>query len=205
MATFILMSHHAFRRDLARFATALADPQPARAAALREEWAFYRNALHGHHEKEDQDIFPHVRGEHPDLASILAQLSSDHAKIDPLLERGDRAFAAEPGDAAAVIAELTTLLDDHLDREEASIVPLLRGANQFPEPATDADAELYADGFAWSLTGIAENVVEQVQRLLPESLTSRLPAARARFHERCERVFGPARPSASTTSIPDLT
>jgi hypothetical protein len=63
---------------------------------------------------------------------------------------------------------------------------------------------MYAQGFAWSSNGIAPDVVEQVYALLPEILTSRLPAARAAFDARCERVWGTARAGSSRTPIPDV-
>jgi len=50
MATALLMSHHAFRRDIARFAIALrglGSPGAAQVAGLQGEWAHYRAALHG--------------------------------------------------------------------------------------------------------------------------------------------------------------
>jgi hypothetical protein len=40
-------------------------------------------------------------------------------------------------------------------------------------------------------------------RAVPPSLTSRLPAARAAFDARCVRVWGPTKPGASRTAVPD--
>lgn len=207
MATLLMMSHHAFRRDIARFAAALekvADGDASRVEPLREEWQFYRGALFGHHQMEDTRVFPHLRSEHPDVASTIDELTADHHRIDPLLDRGDQAFAALPATAQvqAVVAELRSLLDAHLAREEAELVPLLRGAREFPVPASDDEAELYAQGFSWSMHGIAPAVLEQVQRLLPERLRVRLPAARAKFDARCERVWGSAAAGEAVTPIP---
>src|SRR5688572_15584378 len=115
-ATALMMSHHGFRRDLARFALALkalaGGAEPSKVAALREEWRFYRGAIHGHHTAEDQGVFPQLRGEHPSLSATIEKLTADHRRIDPLLARGDRAFAQLPetAEAAAVVAELTSLL-----------------------------------------------------------------------------------------------
>jgi hypothetical protein len=208
MATMLMMSHHAFRRDLARFGVALeridAGDKSA-VEALRAEWQNYHGALHGHHMMEDSRVFPHLAGEHASLAPTIARLTEQHHLIDPLLERGDRAFEALPDTQAAkaVITELKTLLDPHLATEEAEVVPLLREAKQFPAPASDAEADLYAQGFAWSTHGIAAEVLDRVFSILPESLTSRLPAARAEFERRCERVWGSARAGSATTPIPN--
>jgi len=207
MATLLMMSHHGLRRDLGRFATALknvAQGDASRVEALRSEWKSYHATLHGHHTSEDSGVFPDLRQKHPELHAVIDGLFADHRHIDPLLERGDAAFAALPDTAAAeaLIAELTTLLDRHLAVEEAALVPHLRGFAGFPPPPNDEMANMYAQGFSWSLQGIAGDVVEQVMKLLPEILTSRLPAAQQAFAERCERVWGSARVGLSRTSVP---
>src|SRR5688500_18643830 len=158
MGTMLMMSHHAFRRDIARFASALgkvAKGDLSRVEALREEWQNYRGALHGHHEMEDTRIFPHLKAEQSSLGETIEQLSAEHRQIDPLLERGDRAFAELPKTSAAeaVVSELTRLLEPHLATEEAKVVPFLRGAKEFPAPATEAEAEMHAQGFACSMRG----------------------------------------------------
>jgi hypothetical protein len=208
MATVLLMAHHAFRRDIALFRLALpriTDGDRSTVTALQEEWKSYRGALHIHHEIEDQRIFPHLSSTQPDLVEVIAGLSSDHRRMDPLLERGDRAFAQLPasGDAAAVVSELSAFLDAHLATEEARVVPFLRRATEFPPPASDAEAELQTQGFAWSCHGVSPQVLEGVYAMLAPALTERLPAARAAFEQRCARVWGSARTGTSRTAIPD--
>lgn len=207
IATALLMSHHGLRRDIARFAIALenmARGDASKVEALREEWRNYRGTLHGHHEAEDAGVFPGVRSRHVAVGTIIDRLVAEHRRIDPLLERGDRAFEALPeiGEARAVIGELAELLDAHLALEEAEIVPYLRDAKVFPPPATDAEADLYAMGFAWSSQGVSPEVLRKVYEMLPENLTSRLPAARNEFDARCARVWGATSPTASRTSLP---
>ncbi len=208
MATMLLMSHHAFRRDIARFIRAVAEIKAgdvSRADALRGEWGkSYRAALHGHHTMEDSNIFPDIRSKHPDLATAIDTLTEQHHQIDPVLERGDAAFAdlAHPEQAENVLNELRTLLDQHLAFEEAQITPSLRDTREFPAPADDAMATMYAEGFAWSMQGIAPEVLDQVQKLLPEILTSKLPAARAAFEKRSEQVWGTYTVGSATTPIP---
>ena len=210
MATLLMMSHHAFRRDIARFSIALgklAESNADTIAALREEWRFYRSALHGHHSVEDSQIFPSLAAEHQTLVPIIDQLSGDHRRIDPLLERGDSAFAQLPktgADASGVVTELVILLDRHLELEEEEVVSFLRDTKEFPAPANDEEADMYAQGFSWSMHGIAPKVLVQVYAMLPENLTSRLPAARNAFDARCERVWGSAKSGGSYTSVPDI-
>jgi len=207
MATMFMMSHHAFRRDLARFVRALSLPAgELRAAALQQEWRFFHGALHGHHQMEDNAIFAGMKAQNPDLVGCIEGLAQDHRRIDPLLERGDAAFAQLPqaaGDALAVVRELQALLDPHLATEESRIAPQLRGAKHFPPPGSDAELEMYAQGFAWSTQGVAPQVVEQVLTMLPPQLVERLPAARAAFNGRCEQVWGSAQAGNATTPIPN--
>jgi hypothetical protein len=208
MATLLLLTHHAFRRDVARFAAALTKlgvAEPSQAAALHAEWRNYREALHGHHLMEDGNIFPGVRAQRPELGGVIDELHAQHLLIDPLLERGDRAFGRELDVTAAkrVVAELAGLLAEHLEHEEASIVPLLRAAKAFPPPPDDAALELFAQGFAWSMQGIAEDVLDEVEKLLPAELVARIPAARAAFNQRCVRVWGSAEAGRSSSSLPE--
>lgn len=209
MASALLMSHHAFRRDIVRFGEALgriSAGDASRADAVRGEWQGYRGALHGHHEMEDTRIFPGLREQHPAMAQVFERLAAEHRHIDPLLERGDRAFAALPGaagEAAQVVTELEGLLDQHLAFEEERVVEFLRPAKGFPPPATDVEAELYAQGFAWSSHGVAQEVLDRVYQMLPPALTVRLPAARAAFAERCARAWGTSSAGASRTSVPE--
>jgi hemerythrin-like domain-containing protein len=208
IATGLMMSHHAFRRDLARFAAALpavADRNPDKLGALREEWTKYGEALHGHHHAEDTGIFPMLAKDHESLLATIEGLTADHHKIDPILERGNRAFADLPATADAaleVIKELSALLEPHLAIEEAQIVPHLRSMKAFPPPANAEEEALYADGFAWSAHGIAPEVLEKVFGMLPEGLHARLPAARAAFEERWRRVWGQVPAGSATTPIP---
>jgi hemerythrin HHE cation binding domain-containing protein len=206
MATMFMMSHHGFRRDLARFAQALARPNVGeRAQELREEWQNFSATLHGHHLVEDTSMFPNMRAHNAELAACIDGLAADHAKIDPLLGQGVAAFAALPSTAAAValVRELQTLLAAHLATEEAALVPLIRGAKAFPPLESDAEADTFAQGFAWSSHGIAPDVLQKVYALLPERLTSRLPAALSAFSARCERVWGSLAAGAARTPVPD--
>jgi hemerythrin-like domain-containing protein len=208
IATALMMSHHGFRRDLARFETALekvAQGDGSRIEALREEWKTFNATLHGHHHSEDTGVFPNIAAEHASLCAVIEQLSADHRRIDPLLERGQAAFAALPNatDARAVVRELSALLAPHLATEEREIIPFLRGMKVFPPPPDDNAAAMYAEGFAWAMQGIAPDVLEKVYAMLPEVLLVRLPAARAAFDARCERVWGSVQAGAARTPIPD--
>src|SRR4029453_13973373 len=148
MATPLLMSHHAFRRDIARFASALgrvAEGDGSRVAALQAEWQGYRGTLHVHHEVEDTRIFPGLRSTQAQLVEVIDQLAAQHRRIDPLLAAGDRAFAtlSSPHEAALIVGQLSSLLDEHLALEEANVIRFLRDAREFPPPATDQELAMY--------------------------------------------------------------
>jgi hemerythrin-like domain-containing protein len=207
VATGVMMSHHGMRRDLARFSIALrqlAEGDTSRLDPLKEEWKSFHGALHGHHAAEDTGLFPHVRGENPALAGVIDRLTADHRQIDPILAQGDRAFEGLPAtasDAAQVVSRLSALLEPHLATEEEHVIPVLRGI-QFP-PFPDSELQMFAEGFAWASQGIAAEVLERVNETLPEALRAKLPAARAAFQQRCDRVWGPTPAGASHTPIPD--
>lgn len=208
MATAIMLSHHGLRRDLACFRKALeriAKGDARRAEGVREEWKTFHQTLHGHHEAEDNGLFPNLAKEHASVRATIETLGADHRRIDPLLERADRAFAELPktNDALALVRELTALLHPHLALEESELVPFLRAAKTFPAPPTDELAAVYAGGFSWAMHGVAPDVLTALDVMLPDVLKARLPAARAAFAARCERVWGTAREGAARTPIPD--
>jgi hypothetical protein len=173
--------------------------------ALRDEWQSFRHTLHGHHDSEDHGIFPNVLAQSESIRPTIDGLVADHRRIDPLLERGDAAFRELPKQppALAIVRELELLLTPHLATEEREIIPFLRQGKSFPPPPNEEAAALYAQGFAWSMLGIAPEVIEKVQALLPEELCRKLPDARAAFESRCRRVWCALPAGAARTPIPD--
>ena len=95
------------------------------------------------------------------------------------------------------------LLDEHLAFEESAVVPTLRDQRDFPAPPDEETANMYAQGFSWSMQGIDPSVVEQLEKMLPAMLLERLPAARADFELRSKEVWGDYELSSSTTSVPE--
>jgi hemerythrin-like domain-containing protein len=208
MATALMLSHHAFRRDIKRFIAAIEQMQAGdmtHADAVRAEWQSYRNGLHGHHHVEDTAMFPDMKTKHPEAVAAIDQLTEDHHHIDPLIERSDKAFAdpLKLDEALTVLNELKGLLDAHLDHEEAEVTPFLRDAKSFPIPQTDEEATMYANGFAWSMQGIAPSVLEKLNEMLPPNMVSKLPDALKAFDERSKKTWGMFTVGAATTPIPD--
>jgi hypothetical protein len=148
-----------------------------------------------------------LKEQHPELAPVIDGLVADHRKIDPLLEDGDRAFAeltTQVRPAVRVVGSLGGLLHSHLETEETHIVPFIREAKAFPPPATPAEVEMYAQGFAWSTHGIAPDIVDKILELLSPEVRAKMPEARAAFEKRCDAVWGTSVAGAARTPIPDL-
>lgn len=149
--------HRAFRRDLRDLADAVpATPLDDRAAwgALDSYWADFARTLHHHHLVEDEWIWPPLL-ERVDAAgdragrSVLESMGSEHALIDPLLERcaagfrglADGADAAQRDRLATDLADAAHVLGAHLAHEEADALPLCQ---QYLSQATWRDGEVAA-------------------------------------------------------------
>jgi hypothetical protein len=134
------LMHHAFRRDLGRFADAVrATPLEEHGTwrALAARWERFATVLHHHHTIEDTAIWP-VMLCHVDAAgdtagrATLEAMEAEHEVIDPLLDScrtGFQAMACSP-DAAARdrladrVAATRDSLAGHLAHEESGALPL---------------------------------------------------------------------------------
>lgn len=126
--------HHAFRRDLAKFASAAQHtPVEDRTAwrLLARRWAIFAEVLHNHHSGEDAGLWPWLleHGTEEDRATLEA-MESEHAEIDPLLaacaEGLDRlADHADEDTRAALAVRLVATRDSlarHLAHEETDAI-----------------------------------------------------------------------------------
>lgn len=121
-----LLAHAGMRQEFGLLATVAAGPLDAERAALAEDQiAMVLHVLHHHHTGEDDTIWPLLRTRVPAAAADLDQLEADHGRIDPLLTAAGDTARPLP-ERAPVLAELHELLNAHLDREEATAVPLIR-------------------------------------------------------------------------------
>jgi hemerythrin-like domain-containing protein len=136
------MAHHAFRRDLARFAVA-ARETPVDAAdvwrALAVRWEQFSGILHHHHTTEDDVLWPQLleivdaAGDTEGRATLEA-MEAEHELIDPLLQSCAAGFAAmaEAPDAATRdrLADTTEAARDtlshHMGHEETEALPLVQ-------------------------------------------------------------------------------
>ncbi|MBF9130839.1 hemerythrin domain-containing protein [Plantactinospora sp. S1510] len=121
--------HDGFRRDLAELRRSR-----SLGPSLREHCLTFCEALHAHHTGEDDVLFPHLAGAHPELAEILTRLRSEHRTVARILAQVRS--LSQTGDRAAIGAELDRLADEleaHLDYEEQQLVPLLNQMTDAPE------------------------------------------------------------------------
>lgn len=135
--------HAAFRRNLARFDTALGvfdTPAPERAQQLKVAWDFLAEELHHHHSYEEDIFWPVLQKLCPDL-SMVADLDGEHDAMRSALDSADQrmqefASAATPESAAtarSAVANLNTVLLAHLAHEEHDLEPISARYQDTPE------------------------------------------------------------------------
>ena len=193
MSTMILMSHHAFRRDLSRFRAALATiagGDASREAAVRDEWKFWRGALHGHHEMEATPASSRrsARSSRLRRCSTPSRGAPPHR---PLLQRGDSAFEELPNARAAigVVARASESSFARISRRKKRAWSRCCAARRRSSPPSDAEAAMYADGFPGRPKSPRRPRPRARHAAAGRRLAARRP--RARFEERCERTWGP--------------
>jgi hemerythrin-like domain-containing protein len=137
MRMFKLM-HRAIRMDLGRAPGVVASWAPGdrtRAAAVQRWLEFVERSIHHHHHGEDTWLYPLLESRAPSFTAVRKRLETEHATLDPALHAAREAVEAmvhPGGDVAArtiAVGRLESLRDhmrDHLDVEEAAVIPLMR-------------------------------------------------------------------------------
>jgi iron-sulfur cluster repair protein YtfE (RIC family) len=164
--TMMYVTHDAFRRDLARL-TAAATAGTAQAPRVRAGWENFRAQLLLHHSVEDTDLWPRVSraaAGRPSGLALLAEMTAEHAQIDPLLAAVDDALAHSPGNLASAVVGLTSALEWHLKHEEDAALPLIQSV------CTPADWRAFAGAMrrAQGIKGAARYVPWILDGLAPE-------------------------------------
>jgi hypothetical protein len=151
----LLWVHSMIRRDLETISTLSAEVLaglPAQEARERIEelktagplWQLKVNCLrycrfvHMHHNAEDALFFPTLRAANPGLAPVVDKLEADHRSVSDLLDAVDAAAAGLDDDEPSrqLLADRLTVLGEellaHLDYEERSAGPTIRGLDRHP-------------------------------------------------------------------------
>ncbi|MGV9375860.1 hemerythrin domain-containing protein [Nonomuraea sp. NPDC003707] len=103
------------------------------AADLRSHCLTFCDALHAHHEGEDNTLFPHLGTETLELAETLTRLQAEHRVVARLLERIRRLLDHGGTGIGEELDQRATDLEAHLDYEEEQLVPILNRMLTLPE------------------------------------------------------------------------
>jgi hypothetical protein len=201
--------HHAFRRDLAKFAAA-AQHTPAEDRVtwrlLASRWTVFAEVLHLHHSGEDAGLWPWLL-EHGTAVdrSTLEAMEAEHAEIDPLLASCAEGFERLEGHAdddarAALAVRLVATRDSlarHLEHEETDAMAILQRL-MTPEDWTAVDEEFFKSHLTprlvtalvpWAAYGLPREILSRV--FAESGLGFKLVwlATRRRFAAREARAF----------------
>jgi hemerythrin-like domain-containing protein len=127
--------HRTFRSTYAEAARLVReDPAPSRARVtfLADHIDFIVEALHIHHEGEDELMYPKLIERLPDQASMTEEVEHEHQFVKTALDDvsaacatwRDRSSAETAEGLASALDQLNFVAERHLDDEEQKIVPL---------------------------------------------------------------------------------
>jgi hemerythrin-like domain-containing protein len=117
---------------LAETARGLDPTDDKRSAALARYWKGLVGEITEHHTLEDDFFFPALLEKVPAVASTLAVAAREHHELDAILAEGGAAVAALPvgrdeaarARFAAAMRALDDHVTDHLDLEDADLLPM---------------------------------------------------------------------------------
>ena len=135
-ATAMTRFHRIFREALdavPRFVGAAPADDDDRADLVGSYYANVLKLLHAHHEAEDLTIYPLMMERLPQHVDVIARVNAEHEVVLGSLDAAEQAVAAWRADpsyatrdvAAAALETMQTILLEHLDHEEAEVVPLI--------------------------------------------------------------------------------
>jgi hemerythrin-like domain-containing protein len=128
--------HRIFREALdgvPRFVGAAPDDDHDRTELVGSYYANVLKLLHAHHEAEDLTIYPLMEERLPEHVEVISRVNAEHEAVLGTLEAAERALEAWRSDpssatrdaAATGLDALHGILVEHLDHEEAEVVPLI--------------------------------------------------------------------------------
>lgn len=191
--------HQVFRTALASAPALVASTRgdEARRALIADYYANLLAFLEVHHEGEEMLVFSYLTQRAPQCQELVSRMGSQHAEAMAMLEEAEAALTVwfERGDEAAVkaadaLVSLGVVLQDHLDEEEAEVLPL---AGEFL--SLEEWGALPGHGMAnfsgdkiWLILGlIRENFTPAQRHAMLENMP---PPARAMWETVGEAAFG---------------
>ena len=185
------VTHHAYRRDLAKFcaaaeATATEDRRTWRALLAR--WELFGLALHHHHHAEDAALWPLLMAR-ADAAgqAVLRAMEAEHAEIDPILAAVTVGLtrlsrAADDDARAALLVRLVAgreSLGRHLAHEETEAIALMQELMTQPEWQQMQDDHFKPDKITWvMIKNVLPWTIDGVPAAVRERLLGDMPAGR---------------------------
>ena len=135
-ATAMTRFHRIFREALdavPRFVGGARGDDRDRADFVGSYYANVLKLLHAHHEAEDLTIFPMMLERLPEHADVISRVNAEHDTVLGALGQAEDAVAAWRADpsgstrdaAVTALEALRPILLQHLDHEEADVVPLI--------------------------------------------------------------------------------
>jgi hemerythrin-like domain-containing protein len=135
-ATAMTRFHRIFREALdavPRFVGGAPADDHDRADFVGSYFANVLKLLHAHHEAEDLTIYPTMVERLPEHVDVINRVNAEHEVVLGTLGAAEQAVAAWRADpssasrdeAVAALVALDTILLEHLDHEEAEVVPLI--------------------------------------------------------------------------------
>jgi hemerythrin-like domain-containing protein len=132
----MVLVHRVFRREFryaAEFIEGVRAGDVAHAQVVGDHLTFMLSALHHHHAAEDDLVWPKLQARVAGSEADLQRMVDGHAAIAAAVHRVEKLLAGwtksgnrEPGQQlVAAVAELSALVDDHLDDEERTALPII--------------------------------------------------------------------------------
>ena len=125
--TMMYVAHDAFSRDLRRL-TAACERGEETTPPVVAGWEMFKKQLSIHHTAEDVALWPRLREKvvFPEESAVLDEMEIEHAQLEPMLERLDKALAAHDTTTALETSRvLTESLTGHMRHEESQALPLV--------------------------------------------------------------------------------
>ncbi|MGC0418831.1 hemerythrin domain-containing protein [Embleya sp. AB8] len=131
----MVIVHRGLRREsrlLVELVAAVRPGDTARAGVLADHFGLYRLGLHGHHTGEDELLWPPLLARVDLEADLVLRMEAQHERVAGSLAAAEKllpAWTAHAGEAerdalVATLAEHRAALIEHLDDEEAELLPL---------------------------------------------------------------------------------
>lgn len=135
-ATAMTRFHRIFREALdgvPRFVGGAAEGDGGRVELVASYYDNVLKLLHAHHEGEDLTIYPLMVQRLPEQVEVISRVNAEHEVVLGSLDAAEEAVsdwradpsAARRDEAVTALQSMGTILLEHLDHEEAQVVPLI--------------------------------------------------------------------------------